>query len=310
MIPRHDAHAVSQRSRSLALATVLLLTFGACLALAQQKVIRLYDGPAPGSETWKHSEKERNTTRLGTIAYNVVDPTLTLFEANRSTANGTAVVICPGGAMFLLAMEREGVSVARALNAKGVTCFVLKYRLVESKTDNPMQEWRDVRAASASNYSQLVTAVMPLAVADALQAMKHVRTNAKTYGINPRRIGMMGFSAGGAVTACAAHYYSAETRPDFLATIYLGFTCADKANVPADAPPLFIAVAADDELGLAPVSVDLWRHWNAAKKPAELHVFAKGGHGFGMKQQNLPTDHWLERFTEWLAVQGLLPKSP
>lgn len=303
------SHATSARSRSLALTTALLLLTSASISFSQQKVVRLYDGPAPGSETWKHAEKERHTTRLGSIAYNVVNPTLTIFEADRATANGTAVIICPGGAMFLLAMEREGVSVARALNAKGITCFVLKYRLVESKTDNPMQEWRDVRAASASNYSQLVTAVMPLAIADALQAMKHVRTNAKTYGINPSRVGLLGFSAGGAVTSCAAHYYSAETRPDFLATIYLGFSCADKATVPADAPPLFIAVAADDELGLAPVSVDLWRHWHAAKKPAELHVFAKGGHGFGMKQQNLPTDHWPDRFAEWLSAQELMPKS-
>jgi acetyl esterase/lipase len=155
----------------------------------------------------------------------------------------------------------------------------------------------------------VVAPLVKLAMGDGLAAIGHVRQHAQDYGVNPQRIGIMGFSAGGTVAASVAHNYSAATRPDFVAPIYLAYNWALKANgVPADAPPMFILAATDDPLRLAPHSLDLYRDWTAAKKPAELHLFAKGGHGFGMKKQNQPTDGWIERFADWLQFQGLLKK--
>jgi len=271
---------------------------------AQNKIIRLYDGPAPGSETWKHVEKERRPDRGGSIAWNVVNPTLTVYPADPTHANGTAVIICPGGGFFQLSMDSEGSDVARWLNRKGVTSFVLKYRSMESKTDDPMRE-----ALSRGKLDTLVGPIVPLAVADGLKAVQHVREHSKEYGVNPQRIGIMGFSAGGTVTASVAYNYKTESRPDFVAPIYLAYTWVIKTNgVPPDAPPMFILAATDDPLGLASNSIDLYRDWTAAKKPAELHLFAKGGHGFGMRKQNIPTDHWIERFADWLDLQGFLKK--
>ncbi len=269
-----------------------------------EKVVRLYDGPAPGSENWTHAEKENRTNLWQTrVVFNVVNPTLTVFRADPAKANGTAVVICPGGAFFALSIDSEGFEVARALTARGVTCFVLKYRLVECKTDDPTTE-----LMARGNLDPIVAPIVKLAMADGLAAIGHVRQHAKDYGVNPDRIGIMGFSAGGTVAASVAFNYAPATRPNFAAPIYLAYNWTIKPNgVPADAPPLFVLAATDDPLGLAPQSVSLYQDWTAAKKPAELHVFAKGGHGFGMRKQNLPTDHWIERFADWLEAGGVSP---
>jgi len=283
---------------------LLVLTFGALSLSAQNKVVRLYDGPAPGSESWTHTEKESRSERGSLRVWNVVNPTLTVFPADPANASGIAVVICPGGAFFMLSMNSEGSDVARWLNTKGVTGFVLKYRLVEAKTDDPARE-----LMTRGKLDPIVAPIIPLAMADGLAAIKHVRQHAKDYGVNPQRIGIMGFSAGGTVASSVAFNYTAESRPDFVAPIYLAYSWTIKANgVPADAPPMFILAATDDPLKLASHSVDLYRDWTAAQKPAELHLFAKGGHGFGMKKQDLPTDHWIERFADWLDMQGLLKK--
>jgi acetyl esterase/lipase len=214
------------------------------------------------------------------------------------------VVICPGGAFFALSIDSEGFDVARWLNTKGVTCFVLKYRLVECKTDDPTRE-----LMTRGKLDDIVAPVVKLAMADGNAAVGYVRKHAKEYGVNPDRIGIMGFSAGGTVTASVAYNYSPDTRPNFVAPIYLAYNWTIKAGgVPADAPPMFVLAATDDPLGLGPHSVDIYKDWTAAKKPAELHLYSKGGHGFGMRKQNLPTDHWIERFADWLEVQGLLKK--
>jgi len=164
-------------------------------------------------------------------------------------------------------------------------------------------------AFSRGDLGPIVAPIVPLAMADGLAAIKHVRQHAKDYAVNPQRIGIMGFSAGGTVASSVAYNYTAESRPDFVAPIYLAYSWTIKTNgVPADAPPMFILAATDDPLKLAAHSVDLYRDWIAARKPAELHMFARGGHGFGMKKQNLPTDGWIERFADWLGHQGLLKK--
>jgi acetyl esterase/lipase len=272
-------------------------------AIAQEQVIRLYDGPAPGSEDWKQTEEESRTNLWQTrVVFNVADPTLTVFKPEAGKANGTAVVICPGGAFFALSIDSEGFDVARWLNTKGVTCFVLKYRLVECKTDDPTRE-----LMSREPLDEVVAPVVKLALADGRAAIGYVRKHSGEFGINPERIGMIGFSAGGALAVSAAMNYTTETRPNFVAPIYPAYHWAIKgSSVPPDAPPAFILAASDDELGLAPQSVTIYQDWIAAGKPAELHLYSKGGHGFGMRQQLLPSDHWIERFADWLDVQGLL----
>lgn len=267
------------------------------------KVVRLYPGRAPGSEDWTHSEKENRTNLWQTrVVYNVADPTLTVFPADPARATGTAVIICPGGAFFALSIDSEGFEVARALAARGVTGFVLKYRLVKCETDDPTRE-----VMSRGDLQPIVAPIIKLALADGLAAVAHVRQNAATYGVKPDRIGIMGFSAGGTVAASVAFNYSADTRPNFVAPIYLAYSWVIKpGGVPADAPPLFLLAATDDQLRLASHSVDLYRDWTAAGKSAELHLYAKGGHGFGMRRQNIPTDRWLDRFADWLELQGWL----
>jgi acetyl esterase/lipase len=273
--------------------------------MAQEKVIRLYDGPAPGSENWKQHEQESRTNLWQTrIAYNVVNPTLAVFQPPIGAANGTAVIICPGGAFFALSMDTEGFEVARWLNGKGVTCFVLKYRLVECKTDDPTRE-----VVERAPLDDIVAPVVKLAVADGLAAIAYVRRHAADYGVNPKRVGIIGFSAGGTVAVSVAMTYGAATRPDFVAPIYPAYNWASKGSgVPADAPPAFILAASDDPLGLAPQSVAIYQDWMAARKSAELHLYSKGGHGFGMRQQHLPSDRWINLFADWLEAQGLLKK--
>ena len=283
----------------------LLLSMFSLAGMSQDKVIRLYVGPAPGSADWKQTEQESRTNLWQTrIAFNVVNPTLTVFQPAAGLANGTAVIICPGGAFFALSIDTEGYDVARWLTQKGVTCFVLKYRLVECKTDDPTTE-----VMTRGPLEPIVAPIVKLALADGNAAIGYVRQHAADYGVNPNRIGIIGFSAGGTLAVSVGMNYTAETRPDFVAPIYPDFDWAIKGNgVPTDAPPAFVAAASDDQLGLTPQSIQIYQLWIAAGKSAELHLFAKGGHGFGMRQQHLPSDHWIEIFANWLDLQGLLTK--
>lgn len=278
------------------------------MAAQAQKVIRLYPGAAPGSENWKQAEKEFFSQTWQTqVVTNVVNPTLTAYLPDPATANGTAVIIAPGGGFHALSINSEGVDVAKWLNTKGVAAFVLRYRLVQTGEDG-VKELMAKMGKGRIEVDANGTDVVPLAVADAFAAIGHVRKNAKEYGVAPNRIGFMGFSAGGTVTASVAFQYAADTRPDFVAPVYAYMGAVKPAEVPKDAPPIFLVAATDDQLGLALDSVKLYSQWIATKKPAELHLYAKGGHGFGMRKQNLPTDQWIERFGEWLGVQGLLKK--
>ena len=139
---------------------------------------------------------------------------------------------------------------------------------------------------------------------DGRQAVRFLRAHAAEWGMNPRRIGIAGFSAGGGVAMAAATAEVAASRPDFAAPIYS--PQADVMSVPDDAPPLFLACALDDPAVPASESVAIWRAWRAAGRPAELHVFATGGHGFCMKQLGLATDAWVGLFETWLRGLGLL----
>jgi len=280
---------------------VLFAAFG---TKAQQKVLQLYNGAAPGSENWKYNEQEYKAGTKDALVYNVSHPTLTVYPADPAKATGTAVIVCPGGGFYILAIAHEGTDVAHWLNEKGVTVFILKYRLGHSLTDNPGQELSD--NMKKSDFDEKIMPVIPLCIADGRAALQYVRTHATEYGINPAQIGIMGFSAGGTVAASTAFDYTPENRPDFVAPIYAFMPPSLQGTVAADAPPLFVAAATDDGLGLAPHSVDLYSKWLAAKKPAEIHIYEQGGHGFGMHHQNIPTDTWIDRFGDWLGLLGYL----
>ena len=277
------------------------------------RVIPVWPKDAPGSEKWTQKEVEFRIALLGKIVRNVVHPTLTAFLPERSKANGAAVIICPGGGFSFLAKE-EGIEEAKWLRNRGIAVFILKHRL------------KDTGATEAEFYSSLLQTallkavedglkggerpVLPedvrkfsaLAVADGRQAIKVVRAHAREWGIEPDRIGIMGFSSGGVVATGVATEQDAASRPNYAASIYgpvLG-----SVKVPRDAPPLFICCASDDPLVPAQNSIRLYSAWNAAGKSAELHIYAKGGHGFG--GQGLPSDTWIDRFGDWLGQQGFL----
>lgn len=283
--------------------TLLLLSaFG---VQAQQKVIPLYPGAAPGSENWTWNEGESDNNAFNTkVVYNVTHPSLSVFLPDSSITTGTAVVICPGGGFHTLSINSEGYDVAKWLNKQGVACFVLKYRLAHSLTNDPVKEL--VAKMSQKDFPKQVAPVIPLAIADARAALTFVREHASEYHVSPQRIGIMGFSAGGTLAGAAAFNYTAANKPDFDAPIYAYVPPELLSKIPDDAPPMFIAAATDDQLGLAPHSIDLYNKWLASKHSAELHMYAKGGHGFGMRKQSLPTDNWIDRFNDWLDLKGFL----
>ncbi len=291
------------------LAASLVALFGLTPVLAQ-RVIPLHEGKAPGSESWTWSEAENTKNLFNTrVIYNVSSPTLTAYLPDPSVATGTAVVVAPGGGFHTLSIDSEGIDVARWLNGKGVAAFVLKYRVVHSLTNDPVAELMP-KMQDSKKLDEENAPVVPLAIADGKRAVEYVRGHAAQFGLRPDRIGLMGFSAGGTVAMGVGFDYSPANRPDFLAPIYpyLGTGAISKQTVPADAPPLFVCAATDDQLKLAPQSTKLYNDWIAAGKPAELHLYAKGGHGFGMRKQNLPTDTWIDRFGDWLALNGYLRK--
>lgn len=268
-----------------------------------QKIINLN---ATGSESWNWQEKEFFSPIFNTeIVYNVTHPTLTVFRPDSVPANGTAVIICPGGGFHTLSINSEGVDVAKWLNKKGVTCFVLKYRLVHSLTDDPVKELM-AGMSDRKKFDEDNASVVPLAITDAREAITYVRRHADELGILQNRIGIIGFSAGGTLAESAVFNYTSDNRPDFVAPIYAYVPPDQNMDVAKDAPPMFLAAASDDQLHLVPGSLTLYNKWLAADKSVELHLYAKGGHGFGMHKQHLTSDTWIERFGDWLNQQGLL----
>jgi acetyl esterase/lipase len=272
----------------------------------QSQIIPLWPGGAPGSEGWTQQEQEALAPPpIGIrVVRNVTQPSLTAYLPDRAAASGAAVIVCPGGAFHFLAIEHEGTEVAQWLNARGVAAFVLRYRLIETPVDDgALSQYMHQNLTDRDRFRQLMQVLRPLIVADGLQAVRLVRRRAAEWGIAPNRIGIMGFSAGGHLTTGVALEYDVDSRPDFVAPIYS--SPYEGISVPADAPPLFIAVAHDDAFA-ASAGVPLYSAWSAAGRSAELHIYSKGGHGFGMRKQGLPADHWIDRFGDWLEVQGVL----
>lgn len=265
--------------------------------MTEPTIIALWPDGAPGSEGWTQQEEETLIPPSLKVVRNVAQPTLTAYLPDPALETGTAVIVCPGGGYHFLSIDMEGTDVARWLNARGIAAFVLKYRLIRTGDDFPAEVWEALgdRAVMAERMASL----RPLILADGQQTVRLVRERAPEWGLAPDRIGMLGFSAGGTVTSSVAFEHDAGSRPDFAAVIY-GAGRTD-VPVPDDAPPLFVLCAADDQMA-APLSVRLYEDWQTAGHPAELHIYAQGGHGFGMREQGLPSDTWIERFADWLAA--------
>jgi acetyl esterase/lipase len=256
--------------------------------------IPVYGGAAPGSESWTWREEPLDMGDGKGRVRNVTRPTLTVYRA--AEPNGTAVVVCPGGGFRHLAMDHEGHEVGRWLNSLGVTAFVLKYRLMRTGDE-----------AAAAVMAKRRAEVIPLAAADGRAALALVRRRAKEFGVREDRVGIVGFSAGGWVAAAAALEHDAESRPDFAAPIYPAVP--PEAKAPARPMPLFLVHAHDDK------TVDAWANsarlyglWKSAGASAELHVYAEGGHGFGMRALRKPVDGWRERLREWMGAMGVLER--
>jgi acetyl esterase/lipase len=261
----------------------LLLTAGMIRGAGPQQIVLRPDLPA--GEEWYTPPADNQHVKSPTEKWvrKVTQPVMEVYPAAKP--NGTAVVVAPGGGFSILAIEHEGRDVARWLNERGVSAFVLRYRVgLES---------REVSQKAA--------------IEDGLLAVKTVRERAAEWKLDTKRIGVMGFSAGGYLTVGVATQYTRESRPDFAISIYA--VAPEGYQVSADAPPLFIAVAYDDNPRMTTTATGLLDNWKKAKVPAELHVFRDGGHGFGMNKKGKSCDIWTDLLAQWMIQSGLMGRS-
>lgn len=306
--------------KTIFICSVFLLYFFSTSIKAQQKVIKLWPDKIPDAiENSNYKEVDQsNASGIYRIS-KVTNPTLTVFTPTKENANGTAIIICPGGGYIHLAFAKEGVEVAKWLNSFGVTAFVLKYRLPSSKI--------------MKNKS-----IGPLQ--DAQRAMRIVRGNAKQWNLNPDKIGIMGFSAGGHLAASLSTLYNQKVynsntvsaRPDFSILLYpvismeasithagsrrnlLGthptqaeikhFSCNLQVN--KNTPPAFLVQAENDHTVPVQNSIDYFIALKRFNIPAELHIFQKGGHGFGLAKKGGTESYWPKLCENWLRQMGLL----
>lgn len=280
--------------------------------------IRLWPGKAPGSEAWTVAETTTTSPAGDRTIANVSDPSVTVFLPPESTSTGAAVVVAPGGALRALAWDSEGVKVAQWLNSKGIAALVLKYRTLQNTPGNrgrgapPLGRGNtgtgrgelEIRNANANPEpdNPALAEVLRMAVADAQQALRLARRNASAWRIDPTRVGIMGFSAGGGVAVGATLAGGVDASPDFLVSVY-GPALQD-VIVPADAPPLFIAVGAT-HFNVTNGCLALFAVWKAAGKPAEIHVYDQVSGGFGVSTRGLPVDSWKDRLHDWLQARKI-----
>lgn len=295
--------------------SLLAVTFASLTTLAgaaEPTVIPVWPGSPPGYQVTGGPERDTSGPESGKVAGkhvirlgDVSKPELHVFRPAKGRANGAAVVICPGGGFNILAWDLEGTEVAEWLNSIGVTAAVLKYRVPTAKHD---PNW------------------LPPAQ-DAQRAVRLVRANAAEWGVDPARVGLLGFSAGGRTAAMAAlkadeplyeqvdDADKASARPDFLALIYTAYLVDDtgarkpEVAVTKDAPPTFLVHAYDDPV-TPKSSVQLFLALKEAGVPAELHVYEAGGHGYGLRPTDKPVTAWPKRCEEWMRSRGLLEPKP
>jgi acetyl esterase/lipase len=289
--------------RLLALALVALLLNGVVFADPPQPV-DVWPGKAPGEKEGLGDEKTTSHKHGDTpirIVENVSRPTLAVYRPTPDKDTGAAVLICPGGGYHVLAIEHEGEQVATWLNSLGVTGIVLKYRVPRRK-DQPAHQ-------------------APLQ--DAQRALSLLRARHKEWGIDPLRLGILGFSAGGHLAAAATTNYDRRAyepideidkvscRPDFAVVIYPGYLVgkdgqlSPEIRVTAETPPCFLVHADDDKLS-AENSVAMYLALHKAHVPSELHVYTSGGHGFGIIASDHPSSTWAQRCADWMKGRGYL----
>jgi acetyl esterase/lipase/lysophospholipase L1-like esterase len=275
---------------------------------AQEKVIPLPQSIPANTETMQVEESVINASPNKRIVYNVVKPSLLYYPA-KNNISGTSVIIAPGGALQIISIDNEGVEVAKYLNDHGVDAFVLKYSLVHT-VNNAFTELNENFFKTDAKRDSMISTIIPYAMKDGLAAISHVRKNAAEFGLNPNRIGFMGFSAGGTLTLSVAYNCNDENRPNFIAPIY-SWIGEIEGKVPQEKTPAFIVVANDDHLNLVPQSIKTFDKWRAASQPVELLVYGRGGHGFGADKNYNPTDGWMQSFIDWLGGEGFLwPENP
>ncbi|GGY59458.1 alpha/beta hydrolase [Pseudoduganella albidiflava] len=273
----------------------LLLAFACTGALAQQGSFPLWPNGAPGAE---QRRGEPETVKDGVYFSNVHNPSLTVLRADPRHANGAAVIVVPGGGHRMLVFQNEGVAAAKNLNRAGVTAFVLKYRLA-----------RD----GDSGYT-----IEGDGAADLRRAVRWVRTHAAEYGVDPARVGVMGFSAGGELVSLVADNPEppgfvardavdrASARPDFQVLVYPG-PLGVPAKAVKGAPPAFLVAGSRDTCCMPP-TIALYQQLVAAGVSAELHLYADTDHAFnvGQRGERISLQHWPDRLSDWLADGGWL----
>ncbi|QJR82888.1 alpha/beta hydrolase fold domain-containing protein [Alteromonas pelagimontana] len=269
----------------------------------QPNAIEIGTAPLPGAQTLEawHSQYGSRFVRNVTVA------TLTPFLPDPANAIGAAVIVAPGGGFRTLSMENEGWDVARALAEKGIAAFVLKYRLNQTPSD--MTEFKRAmdemfsdtgRRPPRPEPKQMKTRLAPQ-IEDSRAAFAMIRARAAEWKIDTDRIGMIGFSAGAMLTMATA-LVGEDAKPAFIGNIYGPLTAV---AVPDDAPPLFVALAADDPF-FANSEFGLIENWHAAEKPVEFHFYEQGGHGFGMYSKETTSTGWFSAFTSWLTMHEML----
>jgi len=288
----------------LKLTALLLITTVICLAASQGESIPLWANGAPGSEALR-DKKEVITPPSGPHdsikVSSIHNPSLLVYLPPKDKATGAAMIIAPGGAHRFLSIDTEGTNVAEWLNSIGVAAFVLKYRLAHEE---------------GSPYKVEVDAY-----ADAQRSIRMIRARAAEWGVDPARVGIMGFSAGGEVAVLASTKFDAGkpdatdpierqgSRPDFQILIYPGIR-AETVEVTKDTPTTFL-LCADNDKGPSTAIPAVYLALKKAGVPAELHIYASGGHGFGYQ----PTDNrpnviyagWVARLKDWMADVGMSP---
>jgi len=230
---------------------------------------------------------------------NISEPEMDLYRAKGDSITNKAMIICPGGGLFFSAYEKEGVKLAKKLASKGITAVVLKYRTYPRK--GSVIEWAETIWDKPQMAIDSAKMILPYSSKDALTAIEVMRTNATKYNINPNKIGLMGFSAGGAVTMETAYISTKKNQPNFIAPIYPWMDIVERQKIPSNKPPAFIACANDDEYREIPISsVQIYQDWIQADAKVELHMFSEGGHGFGMNKINSPVDRWSQLLIDWI----------
>jgi len=257
----------------------------------------------PKFKVWgdqKPPGKNEPTEKVGKM---ILEPLVTVYLPSKEKANGTAVLVCPGGGYQGHAISHEGIEVAKWLNEEGVAAFLLQYRIPR-------------RANQPKHLAPLQ---------DAQRALSIVRSKAKEYGIEENKIGILGFSAGGHLTLMTSTCYNARAyeprdeidkvscRPDFAIPVYPAYIVdkqnklVDEIKITKDTPPMFFAHAGDDPYSAAGSAL-IYAKLRQFKSPSEIHVWAKGGHGFGMRKRNEPSDQWTRLAAEWMRRIGLVKK--